>query len=189
VSLVDLGEHLDVLKRIKKPPAATGSGRRRTATMWRGFDAAIGHRMTRGPGRAEVNLNVWFGPTSRDHGVIKPVVHSVLRLYPHLAFHRVAYQRSYPGSPAQDEHTDVGSRNGPSYFTLLVPLDNPSPSEAGFTQFINPEHRLTPPRFGQGLLFRGDVAHFGTGNHTTRNRDFVYFTFAPARIQGPKLGS
>jgi hypothetical protein len=129
--------------------------------------------------------NAWCGPTSRDYGVIKPMVHSVLRLYPHLAFYRVAYQRSYPGSPAQDEHTDVGPRNGPSYFTLLVPLDNPSPSEAGFTQLINPKHRLAPPRFGQGLLFRRDVAHFGTGNRTARNRDFVYFTFAPSGFKDP----
>jgi hypothetical protein len=40
VSLINLSSHVDILKRLKDPGKHVASGRRRTATMWQGFNAA-----------------------------------------------------------------------------------------------------------------------------------------------------
>jgi hypothetical protein len=90
--------------------------------MWRGFNAAQGYRQNRGELREEIDLGAWLGPGARDYRVVEPIVQAVLDLYPHLAFHRVAYPRSHPGSPPQSQHFNINSGpRGQSYFTLIPP--------------------------------------------------------------------
>lgn len=182
--IIKLGRFKSLLRYIREPRRFEPPGgqrlisrRARRASLWVGVYDAKG-TMPRGDGRYDVDATRLF--TGR--GPLKKVFESFRRaMRAHLGslpLRRVVVQVSFPGSPDQPAHINH-DEDGENYFTLLVPLDEPTTREMGFTRFTDDGDTPGPsPSFGEGLLFRGDIMHFGTGNRSRRTRHFLYCVFA-----------
>jgi hypothetical protein len=138
---------------------------------------------TRGNGRIEINLTRAIKP-SREwiesiRRYLRPHLYRVKRLSGDikLKLRCIAVQASLPGSSDQPTHIN-GGIHSETYYTLLCSITPPS-AEAGGTFFPGPGGgSLVLPEVGKGVLFRGDIDHFGTGNRSPDTRYFFYMSFS-----------